>query len=80
MAASIRDVQKWPLLFGGAASQFRAPSGPTTFILVGENTHSGPSPRTCHLGAILVSQLVLLYRFEHHLPLCIGLKAFLKSA
>jgi hypothetical protein len=32
------------------------------------------------LGAILVYQLALLYRFEHHLPLCIGLKAFLKSA
>lgn len=32
------------------------------------------------LGAIFVYQLALLYRFEHDLPLCIGLKAFLKSA
>ena len=32
------------------------------------------------LGAIFVYQLALLYRFEHHLELCIGLKAFLKSA
>lgn len=32
------------------------------------------------LGAIFVYQLTLLYRFERHLPLCIGLKAFLKSA
>jgi hypothetical protein len=32
------------------------------------------------LGAIFVYQLALLYRFEHHLDLCIGLKAFLKSA
>ena len=32
------------------------------------------------LGAILVYQLALLYRFEHHLPLCVGLKAFLKAA
>ncbi len=32
------------------------------------------------LGAIFVYQLALVYRFEHDLPLCIGLKAFLKSA
>jgi Transposase DDE domain len=32
------------------------------------------------LGAIFVSQLALLYRFEHHQPLCLGLKAFLKAA
>ena len=32
------------------------------------------------LGAIFVYQLALLYRFEHDLDLCIGLKAFLKSA
>jgi hypothetical protein len=32
------------------------------------------------LGAIFVYQLALLYRFEHHLLLCVGLKAFLKSA
>ena len=32
------------------------------------------------LGAIFVYQLALVSRFEHHLPLCIGLKAFLKSA
>jgi len=32
------------------------------------------------LGAILVYQLALLYRFEHGLDLCIGLKAFLKAA
>ncbi len=32
------------------------------------------------LGAIFVYQLALLYRFEHHLQLCVGLKAFLKSA
>ncbi len=32
------------------------------------------------LGAIFVSQLALLYRFEHDLPLCVGLKAFLKAA
>jgi hypothetical protein len=32
------------------------------------------------LGAIFVYQLALLYRFEHDLDLCVGLKAFLKSA
>ena len=32
------------------------------------------------LGAIFVYQLALLYRFEQHLDLCVGLKAFLKSA
>jgi hypothetical protein len=32
------------------------------------------------LGAIFVYQLALLYRFEHGLELCVGLKAFLKSA
>ena len=32
------------------------------------------------LGAILVYQLALQYRFEHGLDLCVGLKAFLKSA
>ena len=32
------------------------------------------------LGAILVYQLALLYRFEHDLNLYLGLKAFLKSA
>jgi hypothetical protein len=32
------------------------------------------------LGAIFVYQLALLYRFEHGLDLCIGLKAFLKLA
>jgi len=32
------------------------------------------------LGAVLVYQLALLYRFEHDLELCIGLKAFLKAA
>lgn len=32
------------------------------------------------LGAVFVYQLVLLYRFEHHLPLRVGLKAFLKAA
>ena len=32
------------------------------------------------LGAILVYQLVLLYRFEHGLDLRVGLKAFLKAA
>jgi hypothetical protein len=32
------------------------------------------------LGAIFVYQLALLYRFEHDLDLCIGLKAFLKAA
>jgi hypothetical protein len=32
------------------------------------------------LGAIFVYQLALLYRFEHHLQLCVDLKAFLKSA
>jgi hypothetical protein len=32
------------------------------------------------LGAILVYQLDLLYRFEHDLELCVGLKAFLKAA
>ncbi len=32
------------------------------------------------LGAIFVYQLALLYRFEYHLELCVGLKAFLKSA
>jgi hypothetical protein len=32
------------------------------------------------LGAIFVSQLTLLYRFEHDLELCVGLKAFLEAA
>ena len=32
------------------------------------------------LGAIIVYQLALLYRFEHGLPLNVGLKAFLKAA
>jgi len=32
------------------------------------------------LGAILVYQLALLYRFQQGLDLCIGLKAFLKAA
>lgn len=32
------------------------------------------------LGAILVYQLALLHRFENDLPLCLGLKAFLKAA
>ncbi len=32
------------------------------------------------LGAILVYQLALLYRFEHNLDLRVGLKAFLKAA
>lgn len=32
------------------------------------------------LGAIFVYQLALLYRFEHALELCVGLKAFLKAA
>jgi len=32
------------------------------------------------LGAIFVYQLAFLYRFEHDLPLCVGLQAFLKSA
>ena len=32
------------------------------------------------LGAVLVYQLTLLYRFEHHQGLRLGLKAFLKAA
>lgn len=32
------------------------------------------------LGAIFVYQLALLYRLEHDMELCVGLKAFLKSA
>ncbi len=32
------------------------------------------------LGANFVYQLALLYRFEHDLALCVGLKAFLKAA
>lgn len=32
------------------------------------------------LAAVFVYQLALLYRFEQQLPLCIGLKAFLKAA
>jgi hypothetical protein len=32
------------------------------------------------LGAILLYQLALLYRFQHELTLCVGLKAFLKAA
>jgi hypothetical protein len=32
------------------------------------------------LGAILVYQLALLYRFEHHMDLRVGLKPFLKAA
>jgi len=32
------------------------------------------------LGAIFVYQLALLYRFQHGLTLCVGLKAFLKAA
>ncbi len=33
-----------------------------------------------HFKAIFVYQLALLYRFEHGLELCVGLKAFLKAA
>ena len=32
------------------------------------------------LGAVLVYQLILLYRFEHRQDLRVGLKAFLKAA
>jgi hypothetical protein len=32
------------------------------------------------LGALLLYQLALLYRFQHQLTLCVGLKAFLKAA
>jgi hypothetical protein len=32
------------------------------------------------LGAILVYQLALRYRFEHSMPLRVSLKAFLKAA
>ncbi|HZO75812.1 MAG TPA: transposase [Ktedonobacteraceae bacterium] len=32
------------------------------------------------LGAVFVSQLALLHRWEHGLDLCVGLKAFLKGA
>jgi hypothetical protein len=32
------------------------------------------------LGAIFVYQMALLYRFEHDLELCVGLKASLESA
>lgn len=32
------------------------------------------------LGAIFVYQLALLYRFQHGLPLCVGLKPFLRAA
>jgi hypothetical protein len=32
------------------------------------------------LGAILLYQLALLYRFQYHQPLRVGLKAFLKAA
>ena len=32
------------------------------------------------LGAVFVYQLILLYRFEHHQDLRVGLKAFLKAA
>ena len=32
------------------------------------------------LGALLVYQIALLYRFEQGLDLCVGLKAFLKAA
>jgi len=32
------------------------------------------------LGAILLYQVALLYRFEHELPLRVGLKPFLKAA
>jgi len=32
------------------------------------------------LGAVFVYQLALLYRFDHQMDLCIGLKAFLKAA
>ncbi len=32
------------------------------------------------LGDIFVYQLALLYRFEHGLDFCVGLKAFLKAA
>ena len=31
------------------------------------------------LGAIFGYQLALLYRFEHDLDVCVGLKAFLKA-
>jgi hypothetical protein len=44
-----------------------------------------PTKDLCHtrrfaLGAILLYQLALLYRFQHDQPLRIGLKAFLKAA
>jgi hypothetical protein len=32
------------------------------------------------LGAIFVYQLVLLYQHRHHLPVGIGIKAFLRAA
>ena len=32
------------------------------------------------LGAVFVYQVTLLYRFEHHQDLRVGLKAFLKAA
>ena len=32
------------------------------------------------LGAIFVYQLALLYRCQHDLPGCVGLKPFLKAA
>lgn len=32
------------------------------------------------LGTVFVYQLALLYRFEHDLERCVGLKAFLKAA
>jgi hypothetical protein len=32
------------------------------------------------LGAVFVYQLALLYRFEHHQDLRVGLKAFLNAA
>jgi hypothetical protein len=44
---------------------------PTTGLIVTQRFAS---------DAIFVYQLALLYRFEHDLPLCVGLKASLKSA
>ena len=40
----------------------------------------GPSADLFALGAVLVYQLTLLYRFEHGQDLRVGLKAFLKAA
>lgn len=43
-------------------------------------TKGSVNPQRVALGAILVYQIALLYRFEHDVPLNVGLKPFLRAA